>query len=247
MIKGIYTAASAMLVNKERMQTVSNNLSNVNTSGFKKKETLQNSFSELLLSRIDQPTKDVVGSVGGGVENYGEYTNHTSGDIKHSGNPFDLAINGNGFFALNTPGGVRYSRNGNFVLNNNNQLVDNHGNFVLGENGPIQLNPEEKITISDNGEVFQGDTQIDTIQLVDFDDYTNLNLIGNNLFEAEGEQPQGSEAELKQGYLENSNVNVVKEMVKMIEVTRAYETNQKVIQTMDSTLDKSVNEVGRLG
>lgn len=249
MIKGLYTAASAMNVNMKKMDVTSNNLANVNSTGFKKTGSVQNSFSEMLISRFDNKGKQELGSLGGGVEIEENYTDHSAGNLNHTDNKLDLAIKGRGFFTLQTPEGVRYSRNGNFSLNNQNQIVNSQGHLLLNQNGePIQTIPGRDISIDKDGQINLGELEGDQINVVDFDDYRNLTKIGDNLYQsADGiEGNQVEDSKVLQGYLEGSNVNIVQEMANMIETTRAYETNQKIIQTIDNSLDKAVNEVGRL-
>jgi|AntRauTorckE6833_2_1112554.scaffolds.fasta_scaffold04593_4 flagellar basal-body rod protein FlgG len=249
MIRGLYTSASAMQTNLKRMDVTSNNLANVDTDGYKKDGTVQRTFSEMLISRYDKNGKEELGALGTGVEVDESYTNFKEGNIQHTNNKLDLAVKGSGFFALQTPQGIRYSRNGNFYLNDENQVVDSHGNFLLNQNNePIQIVPGREISIDQQGQIFFGELEGETINLVDFENYTQLTKIGNNLYQTEEGieeiEPEGSS--IMQGYLEGSNVNVVEEMASMIEVTRAYESNQKVIQTIDNTLDKAVNDVGTL-
>ncbi|MGM0446153.1 MAG: flagellar basal-body rod protein FlgF [Bacillota bacterium] len=249
MIRGLYTSASAMQTNLKRMDVTSNNLANVDTDGYKKDGTVQRTFSEMLISRHDNNGKEELGALGTGVEVDESYTNFKEGNIQHTNNKLDLAVQGSGFFTLQTPEGIRYSRNGNFYLNNENQVVDSHGNFLLNQNNePIQIVPGREISIDNQGQIFLGELEGETINLVDFENYDQLTKIGNNLYQTEGDieeiEPEGSS--IMQGYLEGSNVNVVEEMASMIEVTRAYESNQKVIQTIDNTLDKAVNDVGVL-
>lgn len=249
MIKGLYTAASAMNVNMKKMDVTSNNLANVNSTGFKKTGSVQNSFSEMLISRFDNKGKQELGSLGGGVEIEENYTDHSAGELNHTDNDLDLAIKGRGFFTLQTPEGVRYSRNGSFSLNDQNQIVNSQGHLLLNQSGePIQTVPGREISIDKNGQINLGELEGDQINVVDFDDYRNLTKIGDNLYQtADGiEGNQVEDSKVLQGYLEGSNVNIVKEMANMIETTRAYETNQKIIQTIDNSLDKAVNEVGRL-
>jgi flagellar basal-body rod protein FlgG len=203
----------------------------------------------MLISRYDKNGKEELGALGTGVEVDESYTNFKEGNIQHTNNKLDLAVKGSGFFALQTPQGIRYSRNGNFYLNDENQVVDSHGNFLLNQNNePIQIVPGREISIDQQGQIFFGELEGETINLVDFENYTQLTKIGNNLYQTEEGieeiEPEGSS--IMQGYLEGSNVNVVEEMASMIEVTRAYESNQKVIQTIDNTLDKAVNDVGTL-
>jgi flagellar basal-body rod protein FlgG len=249
MIRGLYTSASAMQTNTKRMNVTSNNLANADTDGYKKEGTVQRSFNEMLISRYDNNGKEELGTLGTGVEVDQSYTDFREGNIQHTNNKLDLAIKGSGFFALQTPEGIRYSRNGNFYLNDQNQIVDSQGNFLLNQdNEPIQIVPGREISINNQGQIFLGELEGERINLVDFENYEQLTKMGNNLYQAEEgiEEIEVNQSSIMQGYLEGSNVNIVEEMVSMIEVTRAYESNQKVIQTIDNSLDKAVNDVGRL-
>lgn len=249
MIRGLYTSASAMQTNMRRMDVTSNNLANINTNGYKKDGTVQRSFSEMLILRYDNKGKEEIGVLGTGVQMDQSYSDFREGNIQHTNNKLDLAIKGSGFFALQTSQGIRYSRNGNFYLNDQNQIVDSQGNFLLNQNNePIQIVPGREISINNQGQIFLDELEAETINLVDFENYEQLSKIGNNLYQAEDgiEEIEAEQSSIMQGYLEGSNVNVVEEMASMIEVTRAYESNQKVIQTIDNSLDKAVNDVGRL-
>jgi len=250
MIKGLYTAASAMRTNRRRMDITSNNLANVNTDGFKKTNSVQRTFSEMLISRIDQNGQSRIGSLGSGVEIAENYTDYSGGRIEHTENKLDIALKGDGFFTLQTPQGIRYSRNGSFSLNDQNQIINKQGHLLLNENGnPIQTVPGREISIDKSGQIYYGELEGERINVVDFADYRNLSKVGDNLYQtADGiEGAQTDDVKVMQGYLESSNVNIVQEMAGMIQTTRAYETNQKVIQTIDNSLDKAVNDVGRLG
>ena len=172
-----------------------------------------------------------------------------------------MAIDGDGFFAIsytNKAGetSVKYTRDGAFTVNQQGYLVTKDGDFVLnqaaaqagnpGQAGYIQLNPNLPVVVDENGNYFQNDVLMGQIGVVDFADYNFLAKYGENMYDlVEGGQVQQSNAQISQGTLEMSNVNVVSEMVEMINVTRAYEANQKIIQTIDSTLEKAVNSIGK--
>lgn len=249
MIKGIYTAASAMRTNMSRMDITSNNLANADTGGFKKSNSVQRTFSEMLMSRIDRQGQTEIGTLGSGVDITENYTDYSHGSIEHTDNGLDIALKGDGFFTVQTPGGVRYSRNGSFTLNSQNQIINEQGHLLLDKNGePIQTIPGREIAIDKDGQLFFGELEGERINVVDFADYRNLSKVGDNLYQtADGiEELPADDVLVMQGYLESSNVNIVQEMADMIQTTRAYETNQKVIQTIDNSLDKAVNDVGRL-
>lgn len=249
MNKGLYTAASAMQTNMRRMNITSNNLANADTDGFKRTDSIQKTFSEMLISKIDSNGKNEIGKLGSGVEIAENYTDYSSGSINHTDNKLDIAIKGRGFFTLQTPQGIRYSRNGSFSLNNLNQIINKQGHLLLNQQGePIQTIPGREISIDKTGQIYFGDLAGDKINIADFNNYRNLSKIGDNLYQTNDGlvENQANNFQIMQGYLESSNVNIVREMAGMIQTTRAYETNQKIIQTIDNSLDKAVNDVGRL-
>ena len=122
------------------------------------------------------------------------------------------------------------------------------GDYVQGEGGAIMIPVEtSEVSIRDNGDIYADGEYVDSLRIVDFEDYNNIEKFGENLYNVvDGATETESTAAVKQGYLEMSNINVVKEMVEMITISRAYESNQKLIQTEDDMLDKSVNQVGKV-
>ncbi len=233
MIRGLYTAASGMLATGRELDLITNNLANVNTTGYKKVGATRKSFSEMLFYRLEGGRKEqVLGSLSSGVQLAEAYTDFKNGNLRKTGNRLDFALRGNGFFAVQTPRGVRYTRNGNFTLNEGGEVVTKQGFPVLNQdNQPLNLE------------------NIDELNIVDFDDRKWLTREGANLFRADQRAglKQAEDYTLLYGYLEDANVDVIKEMVNVIQANRLYEANQKVIQGFDSTLEKVVNEVGRLG
>lgn len=164
-----------------------------------------------------------------------------------------MALSGSGFFAVSVTdkaGEVhtRYTRDGRFHLTKDGLLVDADGNAVQGQNGNITIDPSSKnVSISATGQITADGELVDTLNIVDFEDYDYLKKYGDTMYEpVDGATTKDAEGEILQGYTEQSNVNVVREMVDMITITRAYEAGQKVIRSYDSMLDKSVNQVGAL-
>lgn len=247
MIRGLYTSATGMLANEVQMNTLSNNLANADTNGYKRDQTVKETFPEMLLSRMEKGKQPVeIGTLNNGVAIAGNYSDFTQGSFTETGSELDLAIEGDGFFVVDTPQGVRYTRDGSFSLNEAGVIVDKSGYPVMGQEGILQTIPDESVSIGDDGVVRVNELEVDTIQLVDFADLNDLEKVGDNLYQTD--QPvQGAENySLHSGALEMANVKIVQEMVSIIEATRNYESNQKAIQTADMTLDKAVNEVGRL-
>lgn len=251
MLKGLYTAASGMVAEMTRTDVISNNLANANTTGYKKDLAVNKSFAELLLSKVEgQEARQEVGGVGTGVFVEQIIPAFSQGTFKDTGNTLDLALEGDGFFVVETPQGERYTRDGSFHFDQEGYLATASGYRVLGERGTInnQGNNFKSIVINANGELFIDNNRIDRIRVVDFGDKSVLQKEGNSLWTANEEgQGLGAETRVRQGALEGANVNPISEMVNLITATRAYEINQKMIQTQDASLDKAVNDVGRVG
>ena len=242
MIRGWYIGASGMNAQQSRLDAISNNLANVDTTGFKKEIPVSKEFSELLLRRTkadgiyktpfgSADAAPIIGKIGLGVETNEFYTSFEQGSFKSTDTNTDFALGGKGFFVVQTPDGERFTRNGDFLLGKEGILLTKEGYPVLGESGPIKDN-----------------ALIDRFKIVRFDNERYLKKQGSSLWKtnniagdyhiAEGsERPQ-----VLQAYTETSNVNVVNEMVQMIEVNRAYEANQKSIETEDEMLGNLWNK-----
>lgn len=261
MIRGLYIAASATISETKRIDVITNNIANANTSGFKKDTMITESFPEVLMKRIGAtdyrdiiakaPIANKIGYIGkmnNGVRVDEVFTNFEQGPISVSGNPLDLALQGPGFFSIETPEGERYTRSGEFTLDSEGYITTKEGYKVQGQNGPILVDGKN-IVINEDGQVFSDGNEIDTLKLVDFNDYKLLKKEGEALYlDASEDAGNMKEAEglILQGSVEASNVNSVKMMVEMITMLRSYEANQKVIKTFDELLSKSVNEIGRV-
>ncbi len=255
MVKGLYTAYTGMLNQQNKMDVISNNLANAAVTGYKKEGSTSQSFDTVLAYKIRDRSIGVhtqrIGGMNLGVKIGENYTDYTQGPFKNTDNTYDLAISGNGFFCVqftNKAGvtSTKYTRDGSFTLNVNGYLVTKDGDYVLDNNGNrIRLDPLSTSRIDENGTIFQNDRAVARIGLQDFEDYNYLEHYGENYYQpVEGYRFKNADGQIIEGYLEASNVQVVQEMVEMISVTRTYESNQKVIQTIDSTLDKAVNQLG---
>ena len=255
MVKGLYIAYTGMLNQQNKMDVISNNLANAAVTGYKKEGSTSQSFDTVLAYKIRDRSIGVhtqrIGGMNLGVKIGENYTDYTQGPFKNTDNTYDLAISGNGFFCVqftNKAGvtSTKYTRDGSFTLNVNGYLVTKDGDYVLDNNGNrIRLDPLSTSRIDENGTIFQNDRAVARIGLQDFEDYNYLEHYGENYYQpVEGYRFKNADGQIIEGYLEASNVQVVQEMVEMISVTRTYESNQKVIQTIDSTLDKAVNQLG---
>ncbi len=257
MLKGLYTAYSGMLNEQNRMDVLTNNLANSATIGFKKEGSTSQSFKDVLAYKIKDTSENpnIGRSIGyntPGVKIGENYTDYSQGAFKETENSLDLALSGSGFFEIeftNKAGetSTKYTRDGSFTMNEQGDLVTKDGDFVLGTNGKIRLNPLLETSITQSGNVVQNGVTVATLQITDFEDADYLEHYGENMYQTvEGATEVDSTAKVFSGYLETSNVQVVSEMVQMIAVTRAYESNQKLIQAYDTTLDTTVNTLGRL-
>ena len=282
MIKGWYTATSGMRAQQWRLDAIANNLANVDTDGFKRDVASFKAFPEMLLRRMGDDgvykipfgsadAAPIIGKLGTGVELNELFTNFEQGAPKETTSDFDFALDGRGFFAVATPHGERYTRNGSFILGMEGFLETKEGFPVMGENGPIRVKANNfqvdslgRVWINaaypDDPEVMVGREQnqwedpvlLDTLKIVEFELDRYLEKQGSSLWrESETSGPAmvmfQNRPKVLQGFVEASNVNPVIEMVQMIEVNRAYEANQRVIQSHDSTLGVLINQVARVG
>jgi flagellar basal-body rod protein FlgG len=282
MIRGWYTGASGMRAEQWRLDAVANNLANVATDGYKRDVAAFKSFPELLIRRTDDDgvylhpfgsadEAPIIGKMGTGVELNELYTCFEQGALKETASDFDLALDGKGFFAVATPWGERYTRNGSFQLGKEGMLETKEGYPVLGENGPIRVSannfqvdkdgkvwinaayeegPETMIAREKN--TWEEPVLLDTLKLVEFDLDRYLEKHGSSLYrESDTSGPamimaEGSRPTVIQGFVEASNVDPVIEMVQMIEINRAYEANQKVIQTEEAAFGTLINQVMKM-
>lgn len=281
MVRGIYTGAAGMIAEMHRMDIVSNNLANVDRPAYKYDTAIFKAFPEMLISRINDDgvvklplgsydVAPIVGKIGTGVEMNESYTRFEQGAMKQTENRFDLALDGPGFFVIDTPAGERYTRNGSFVMDREGFLVTKDGYKVLGQEGYIRVK-EFNFMVDKEGTVFvnmdeQDDIErltnddqnewkrpevLDRLRIVNFENLRYLDKQGDSFFKDTKYSGQAREMtegrpKVEQGFLEASNVNAVAEMVRMIEVQRSYESSQKSIQSHDQMLQRLVNDVARL-
>ncbi len=240
MIKGMYTSASGMIPRVQQQEAIANNIANATTAGFKKDDIfvreLSNAERKTTKTNADWMKPMVTKA----------FTQHTSGSLDRTGNPLDLAIDGDGFFRLQSPDGTTaLTRSGTFEINSDGFLSFPGGYTVLGESGPIQVG-DGTVSIGQTGEVEVNSTIVGRIVPYTTPDLSKLQKIGETMYIA----PQGVELtavpqpSVQQGYLESSNVDVISEMVDMIVSYRIYEANAKSLQTQDASLDNLFNRVG---
>lgn len=255
MIRGLYTAATGMNVQAKKMDVISNDLANVNTTGYKKDQVVIASFPELLTYRIQDRQNNIANDAPIGRMTFGAHvddvvTQFVQGSLVKTDGMMDVALHGPGFFVVQTPNGPMYTRDGSFILSAEGDLLTQEGYAVMGQGGPISLGPDflstgGKIVINAQGDLMNGEELVDTLDIACFTDEKSLTKAGDNLYTGGGTRAR-FEGSMSQGFIEASNVNPVTAMVDMISVSRAYEANQKMIQVHDSLLGKAVNEVGRV-
>jgi len=243
MIKGMYTSASGMIPRVQKQELVANNLANVNTAGFKKDRMFTKELSRaekrIAPKKADweQPMVDQL------------YVDYQSGVFDKTDNPLDVAIEGDGFFQLQGPdGSIALTRSGTFAVNPEGYIEFPGGFLLRGEGGPIQVG-NGKVSIAPGGEIEVDGSQVDRIVPVTISDLSKLQRLGGSLFKS----PDGEElrpavsAQLRQGYLETANVDVVHEMVDMIVSYRTYEANARALQSQDQSLDHLFQKVAGSG
>lgn len=357
MLRGLYTATTAMQTNNKKLDIITNNIANINTVGYKKDLVVSESFPEALISKINAPmdfsnteifkgvgvekqdglyeinttagffriktpngtsyekglrctvnedgylstyqkdvnggidTKsgylvqgnkgpihvgdgelevndrgqvlvdgniidnlvmpvppNVIGTMNSGVRLDRVYVNYGQGQLYQTNNNLDLGIKGKGFFQVQTPEGIRYTRDGSFQINKDQELITLDGYKVMGQDGPITIDGSD-VAINELGEIIVDEEYWDTIKIVDIENMKDLRKEASNMYKiAEGieakEQP--FTGKVQQGFLEKSNVDSVKEMVKMMSLFRNYESGQRLVKAYDETLGKAVNEVGKV-
>ncbi|MBV9850809.1 MAG: flagellar basal-body rod protein FlgF [Armatimonadetes bacterium] len=238
-----------MLANEAAQDAIAQNLANAGTTGYKRDLPQFQSFPETLLRRVTGAAGPSVGGLGPGAGLSALATDFSGGALQQTGNPLDVALTGDAYLAVQTPQGVRYSRDGALTRDAQGLLVQANGQgAVLDQSGrPISLPARAKdITISPRGDVRADGVSVGQLQLVSVTRTTGASKQGDNLFAQASAAPAGPDATVHQGYLEASNVNVVQEMVAMIAVQRAYETDQKMVQAEDDATNKAVNDVPKV-
>lgn len=264
--KGIYSAVSGAIAQSSRLDTIANNLANVNTTAFKKDRQV---FSEYLsaherpdaLMQVPRVTASIESfyDMQGGDNSYvnpaGTFTSFEQGSLKSTGSPMDLALDGKGFFEVLTADGVRWTRNGALQVDNNGRLVTKEGHPVLreGQNDPAQRTIQvtsRNITVSQAGDVFDGGVQLGRLAVVELQNPDDLQKVGNSYYTMKSTSTSipvpAREARVHQGYVEGSNVNVVEEMTEMISANRVFEATQQAIKAHDQMDDKLINQVGKV-
>lgn len=244
----VYMAASGAMIQHKRMEVISNNLANINTAGFKKEMShfkVNDSPEDLKEESKGEQTSRKIETLPL-WQQFGTLTDFSQGDLKRTGNDLDIALSGKGFFCVQTPDGIRYTRNGQMTLNKDGVLSTQDGYPVLSEGGTISITGKN-FEVDDTGTVFQDGNEIGELRIVDFEDANRLQKSGSTLFKTIDPDDNGKDAEpsVRQGYIESANVDTVRMMTEMIEVLRGYESYQKIMKSMDDITGKMINDVGK--
>lgn len=244
MNSGMYAALSGAIAAMKRIDTISNNLANVNTPGFKKDKML---FESMLASSVTPPAVPQRYTADPILQKENVYIDFGVGSTAQTGNPLDMAIDGDGFFVIQTPQGRAYTRQGNFRLAGDGTLVTADGFPVMGQNGVIRIQGGQ-VEVDAKGVLTVDGTPSETISIVDFPKPYNLTKVSSAQFLPANPQvtPQPATGSIRQGQLEGSNVQTITEMAHMIENTRYFESCQRVIKGFDDMVGKAANDLGKL-
>ena len=241
-----YIALSRQMALWKQMDIVSNNMANMNTSGFKQDDALFTSFL------VETPEATGIGRTPlYFIEDYGSFQNFAEGAFEETGNTFDLAIKGDAFFCLETGAGEMYTRKGQFSLDSDGKLVTNDGAIVLSENNePFFFAPgETEITITESGDVMTENGVIGRLKLATFADNQKLLKVAGTMFENTDGNPMeigNNNIRVAQGVIEKSNVNPIEEMTKLIKVQRSYEYVQQMIDNEHDRLSNTISTYAQL-
>lgn len=252
MFRGLYTAYTGMNVQQARMDAISNNLANIDTTGYKKDQVIVKSFKEVLTYKINDPemvASQQIGKMSLGVSVDMVDIDYMQGSLKQTDEALNVALQGSGMIkvgSLSEDGTMveKYTRDGSFLIDQQGRLVTNEGLFVLGDEGIITLDQYD-VRISRDGSVYSNENLIDKIKIVGIEDGNTLRKQGSNVYIGTADTVETEfTGTMEQGFLESSNASSIEEMINMINVMRTYEANQKIIQTYDATMEKVVNNIG---
>ncbi len=256
MIRGLYTSVSGLITLQNEQEVITNNIANVNNNGYKKRELTKQSFEDVMISNRqklvgNEYVKNNIGSLNLGVKINDVDTVFTQGSFKSTDSATDFAIDGRGFFVAQNGNQEVYTRDGNFKINQQGYLITNDGCEVLGTN--IATGAKEPIYIGNNKFSLDGGNNINiegigathTLLTTDFESYNTLEPLGDNYITVDN-PIYNATVKARQNVLETSNVDPSAELVKLMEVKRQFETNQKFVKMQDETLQKAASELGRV-
>lgn len=246
MIRGFYTAVTGLKTAVNTINVAGNNITNSQTAGFKKDGVVCSSFDQYLTYKTGNGPVEDLGGMTHGVILDQVYTGYQQGAFKQTGSALDFAIEGDGFFTVQTADRqIKLTRNGRFLLNENGYLTDSSGNLVLGNNGPINVGRSD-ISISSTGEVFAGGQSIGQLRITCPTNLSALVKEEGTLFSYNGDATVAFQGKIHQGVLESSNVDLTDEMTDIMAYSRSYQSCSQIIKMIDQITEKTVNEIARL-
>lgn len=245
MIQGIYTASQGMTPLLDKQDQIANNLANIQTTGFKQSGLFITTFQKCLSNDSQQPF------VNSEIKPDDVYVDYSEGTMIKTGSPMDVFVKGSGFLTVMTSDGIRYTRNGNLSLNADGFMVTSDGSKVMGRDGFIHIDSKSPgaVSINEFGEIIQDADIKGILKISDFKKPYKLLREGNSYFKPKLPDNPVLDSQgyaVKQGFLEGSNVNIIKNMVDMISNYRSYEADQKALLSQDETLEKAVSEIGKV-
>jgi len=249
MLKRLELTGYSMINRMAQLDVVSNNVANVNTTGYKRDDV----FVQAVNRQLDRLTR--AGQTAPARFPYAlQRLDFSQGSLAETNEPLDVALSGDGFFVVETPEGEAYTRSGRFTLSPDNVLTTVNGETVMGQGGAIQIQIDQdspnEILINNQGEIFLDNNLIDQLQIVRAENPDALVKTGANLFRLNDPRSVMLPVEdpaVRQGFLEDANVNAVAEMINMMEIVRHFELDQKVVKTQDELLNRAANQIGRVG
>lgn len=246
MLRGIYIAANGMMSQRMAQEATGQNLTNLTTPGYQEDRAVLGSFPEVLLWRLG-PGIEPVGSASWGQRVEEIVTGFSQGPLEQTRRELDFALQGPGFFAVEGPDGIYYTRAGNFFRDADGFLITPQGYYVQGENGRLRLG-EGEVSVTEEGRVSTAGVVVDRLQVVDFADRGVLEKVGGSLFRlpGAGQAVAATGYTVRQGYLEQANTNLAQVMSDLLISFRIYEAGQRVVQAQDSLAERAINQVGQL-
>lgn len=248
MSDGLTISEMSMLNDQSRLAVISHNLTNVNTTGFKQHVIKTESFSNIMNSVKSSQLDDIqTQQLRVDIPIIDTKIDTTSGAMKFTGDPLNIALNSGLFMVVKTPYGSAYTRNGDLHIDGRGRLTTSTGFPVMGVSGEIRLTSDKPV-IDQQGKIYINEDKISEFKLVSFPDKSEIVPIGNSLYQTTSEVAINAVDGnfMRQGYIEASNVNMTSEMVRMIEVTRHFESTQQLIKGYDDMMDNAINIIGDL-
>lgn len=246
MSNGFYTAAQAMLLQQRRLNTISNNIANVKTNGYKKEETVISSFQENLLYRIENNQKTQIGSVSN-LQGIDEINfRFDIANLEDTNRSLDIALVSEGFFTVKSNNTIFFTRDGSFNIDSEGYLVTSQGARVQGSKGDIRV-IDDSFVVNETGQVRNSKGQlIDTLLIQAPNEQSNLIKMENGYFTETSGNMQTTTPWVIQSMLENSNVDVTEEMTQLIEVQRNFQSVANALKTIDGLNARAVSEIGKV-